>query len=237
MEAIDSHSNIRTRYNPTTLSALIPQLFYDVIARIVPGIVMLIFFYLIFNLEDPLNNTKLEKMYNWFSIFSKSKIIVALNITFSSYVITFILNGFVSIIYDNFKPIVNRMKNQYVKVKSKAEILFKETFEIENKIEIKTDDYAILYDLIRMEEPGAGARIVKIRAEYHFCRTLVLGFFILAILNPINNGFCKNSLILESIIIFSFASFILSFLTRRKRFLWGLCNHWLFIRNRDVINK
>lgn len=137
-------------------SVTIPQLFYDLIARVIPGFLFYcVFKFLIFglNINIPiiLNNSQ--------SNFA-STIGTGVGVIVIFYFLGIILNSFV---FMSFKE----------KIKVKYSVDIKDKFNGQ-----KLND---LYQCIRLENEGAGFRLVKLRAEAKFVDILRSSLFILLI--------------------------------------------------------
>ncbi len=59
--------------------------------------------------------------------------------------------------------------------------------------EKESDEDSLTYDRIRMEEPKAGQRIAKLRAEIHMCRVVLVGVVLFGIYPVIPDWGCGKS--------------------------------------------
>jgi hypothetical protein len=73
------------------IGALIPQVFYDLIGRIVPGLVMIVIGYFVWKGQD-INVQDINNLLNWFEG-DKSAFLSMLSFIFVSYIVAFSLDG------------------------------------------------------------------------------------------------------------------------------------------------
>ncbi len=208
--------------------SLIPQVFYDIIARIIPGLIIIFVVYFIYSQEDCFA-IKLRKAFYWYSDPDSPKIFLFLSFMLTSYIISTVIGQFAVIFEKCFKKILNQ---QFENIKEEVTKDFNKTFSI--KVTIKNfPSIAIMYDYVRLYEPGAGNRLVKLRAECHMCRNITCGLLLILVLTFILKNifsFITFSPLVFFIVLASIISLVVTYYQRRKLYLWGLCNHWILIR-------
>lgn len=194
------------------LSAAIPQLFYDLIGRVIPGTTLFIIaFYVIQGHKDFLQT--LEPGANL-----SFSIVVA--VLFASYLTGALLGGVWFFITKKL------LKNEELEKELKD--ISKDIFQTSDKAKIKHLNFiGLVYDHILLWNPSAGSRIAKLSAEQHMCGVFILGTFILAIVNVGINFSAAKGVIWMSIylLIGTLASLILYF-HLRDRFATAIKNHW-----------
>ena len=231
--------NISRTISP--LPGFVPQIFFDLIARVAPGAFLLLCaYFLVFN--DPQHFiADLNKVIARFKQEEGAKTILFLGFLFMSYIIALILEGIYRIIkkvfYNKWKDCLGRQ----------IESTDKEALEYINKqcpksVIITKDifpDIFIMYDSIRLLSPPTGSRLVKLRAEYYMIRVIVIGLSFLSIINlfPIISRSRLSEFTSETVLIFLIVIFSFIFFQRRKTFLWGVYNHWVILKEKDIFER
>ena len=109
----------------------------------------------------------------------------------------------------------------------------------ENKQDMNNPTTALMYDFIRTKSPEAGARLVKLRAEYDLARTLIMGLAIASIYNifPLADNASVERLSIEAALVisviglWSFGNYI------ERRYTANLKNHWHILKTPDDIKQ
>jgi hypothetical protein len=144
------------------IASLVPQIFFDIIARLVPGSVMIGVILIaamgpqgFWNHMDLVLNKPSD---SYPSIFLIGALGLAL-----SYVLAIILFGFWGLLSKPFErlPIIKKLA------------------------ESRESDHAARYDFIRHNDASAGSRIAKIKAEEHMTSVLSVGFILSFFINLI----------------------------------------------------
>lgn len=265
------------------IGPLIPQIFYDIIARLAPGFTLLATCYVLWTEQV---NRFLHNQY----IYSHNLTPIERGflILFLSYFITFPVEGILWLSPGSLFP--KRRENDngerqddkgkqgesshegFPRSPGKPEsegdkehwirrISVNELFEclwerplcriVEEKVRVEAakglmvaekdvqfPSRAIMYDAIRLKNPGAGANLVKLRAEIAFCRTLLIGWALIwlfrwierFLLNPLDSPYWwSTQLFFLPGLILAFASI---YAHRTKRLLWSYYDHWLILMGR-----
>lgn len=225
------------------IGTLIPQVFYDLIGRIVPGLIILVIGYFAWKGRS-INEQDVYNLLNWFESEEKSTFLRLLSFVLISYTIAFILDGFWKIYGEIIKRLKNIINTNYLLdieyVKSSVAktvcadfIRSKEFIYINIMQEYKFPSVPILYDLMRIKDKEIGARLVKLSAEIKMCQTIMTGLIILIIISVINAINNIQSIdyykVFVGIQIFLLISFWAIDSHLKERFQWSLCNHWLLL--------
>ena len=140
----------------------VPQVFYDMIARIVPGIVVLLVTFAIL-LADK-KTTEIAEKLSPFSVSWAGTTIIILVFISLAYTVGVLLAG---LVYSLFATI--------------CKILGQANFDFETCICDEDEVICKKYDFIKRKHPQAGERITKLKAEIHMSYILSVGFFILGV--------------------------------------------------------
>jgi 8-oxo-dGTP diphosphatase len=194
------------------LASLIPQLFYDIIGRAVPGATFIGCTLYAIRAQD-LFKTLLEPR-------GANSLLVLLGFLFISYIIGALLGGIWFYICDlsgrnkkmesDLNTDLNSYKLPYLK---------------------RPHSIAFAYDHIQVWDPAAGARIAKLRAEQHMCGVVIIGAITLAAISVIMmvieriNG-TTLSWFLICLLFAAIAAWQLN-IHLERRFTIGLGNLWL----------
>lgn len=217
----------------------IPQVFYDAIGRIAPGLILLISSVLIF----PILFSDYWLRYR--TIFFQTPASVALGTVIVAYALAIVVEG---------------IRNDTVKIRKWFDKLQKRPSGQAQRREIWQEAWrdfckahpsrsgmkplrpsdAVAIDELRLLNPAVGSRIVKLRAEVALCRTLSTGWSAFLILYPIYIAWiiiAKQELSLSTIVL-TLALLVISIRTissRRvtidSRHIRALYNHWLLLVN------
>jgi hypothetical protein len=247
---------------------IIPQLFYDCIARIIPGFMVLLTFFFIWGGEI---YTKI------YLILDKNSWFIGFTFAMTTYLISLLLEGlyfFISKILrlivlfkkkrkpDSHIQVANekqktdpvnsggRTQKRQLKIWNEAIDNIKKNHKIPVHIHCKRNkpiSVYMAYDYIRMVNPEAGSRIVKLKAEKNLCRNLKYGWsviLVIYILVCLYVFVCRKdgdlSYFKPSMAILSLGAVISAIHFKMIRandlFLFSIYNHWLLIES-EVVKK
>lgn len=246
--------------------SLIPQISYDLIARVVPGAVIFIMAYLtLWGPEAAIRNfITVSSQQNVFSFGT-----VLLGIIFS-YILGFILAEWWIItfpwwskIFHTFhKRLSTNKKTEDIKTsqpgsKSPSENYFETAITQYNKIRALSGKNAltftgrdlpydyVMHDHLRVYSESEAYRLLKLRAEQRLCQCLYIGFTLLAIMNIVCwikgfRFFAWDRAMLEGILFVSMYAFWRRNYKTEKYMMNGICNMWLFfnfpIDPKDIVS-
>jgi hypothetical protein len=174
------------------ISTLIPQLFYDVIGRIIPGATLLATTLILF--EGPFK--ALQHLATWSDNPSETHLstpLIVMGNLLASHILASLLGGIWFRIYRGkgkrkLKGFGKYFNTWAKRGEDKMEERFNKAFDDEHpvptdkcKMSTPTDRIAYMYDYVLLLCPKAGARIAKLRAEQHMSGVLMIGFFVLAL--------------------------------------------------------
>jgi len=163
MRRQDNHPGTGERQGDVKLAGLIPQVYYDVIARIIPGFAVGVTAYLAYAGPRP----ALDGLLSFLSAVARSAsatLVVVGLVGIASYLLGIMLSG----VAHSFG------------LRQRLDMLAKRGVDAQNQgpAEIAT------YDRIRWENADVGDRLTKVRAECRMCDTLISGWSILILVNP-----------------------------------------------------
>jgi hypothetical protein len=142
----------------SSLSNLIPQLFFDMIARFLPGLVAIFSFNFVFN--DIIG--KLKSVHNY--PYLKYVVFVI-----ACYYISIILYG----LWCASEFMLSQLLPENIKDKLKDYILPQGS-----ESSVSNEQFSLRYDFIKLRAPSAGNRITKLKAEVHMSCELTMTFFL-----------------------------------------------------------
>ena len=219
--------------------SVIPQIFYDLIARVIPGFVMIITWYLtIVGPSEAINTIKIV-----YSKQDKSNFWLAVLLFILSYVLSFILDELWPLFRKIRKIIRKITKGQKEKDKEKERIesCIAENNKIrkcfgESELEFENKDWPsfwVIYGHLRLYSQSEVYRLLKLRAEAQLCTILFIGFLPLPIINILFWYNDPKLLILDRIFLeLAVIVAILAFWRGRNKFkkfyIVGTYRSWLF---------
>lgn len=212
----------------------IPQVFYDFIARLIPGSILIWSSYLIY-FGPSISIEHLKKILNNEWDINFLLIIVTLLI---AYIISIIFNGLWTLIsksFDLVKKLFSHTKqNEQIRNDTKTEDIQKAkqvVKAIQNSENIEIPSTPFVYDYIRLKRPNIGARLVKIKAEIRMCKVLIFGWIILIFLNLFNllTLSIKEFLIIECTLLISTIGILQFLIKLEKKLHIGLDNYWILL--------
>ncbi len=215
------------------IGLLIPQIYYDLIARITPGLILFATSFFVWK-GHAITIQDIHTIFGWLASKDSPTMLMFLSYVIASYILAIVLDG-IWMYFESITGYSHRVFNKLLDACTKKAL---SDFKTMNpNIEFVDLNYqfpgiALMYDFIRLQQPTIGARLVKLRAEFHMCRILMLGWSILAILNILNfyqNPYLTVS-ILEIFLLIGIGALIRTHKHLYERFIWGICNHWLLIK-------
>ncbi len=164
--------------NGTNIGAWIPQLFFDLIARVIPGFVTLCTFLFVYFYPLKLCNKQPIWLRNMPDGYPPTIILVGVGLVVS-YIISIILGGLCLL---------------FLSVAKKIGI---SKIDPETGLSDPNGDFLEKYNYIKLKDTAAGNRITKLKAEIHMTYVLIMGFIISLIVNYMSyassNNFCYAS--------------------------------------------
>jgi len=148
---------------------MVPQLSYDIIARFVPGTIVMFSWAVV--TEGPTTQDELVKLVTIPEGTSGSSVLLFLSV---AYVVSIVLYG----VWMLFDKLIEKLLPRLPKgIGDEIEKRFREKKLSQDLPE------TLVYDAIRVEKPAVGARILKLRAEARLAQVLIVGWMIALVLN------------------------------------------------------
>jgi len=209
--------------------SLIPQIFFDLIARIIPGSIFLILIYPSIlgpqkAIEYLLSNSDKVNIWAFFLL-----------IIFS-YITGFILGQLSTLTLGKIREKSRKERNlKFIKSCVNENNNIRKCFN-ENELKIdhkKLPPTYVMHDHLRFYSPSEAYRLLKLRAESRLCEVLVLGFFISILLNIIT-WFLEPKILIVDRLLFLLLMIlgIFTLWIRGNTFeifhISGTCRLWLF---------
>ena len=215
----------------------VPQVFYDLIARLIPGTILIWCSYLVnYGLKISLEHLRLAMNYPW-QVFLLTLLITLL----IAYILSNILSGFITLITDNLKckksSIFKNYSNDIVDFTNEKIILdgtiqaIAKLYKIKNIKKTNIPSISFAYDYFRLVSPNIGAKLVKIRAECKMCKILTFGWSILMLVN-LKNLTClglKEFIIIEAILLFATFGIYQLLQSLNKANINAIFNFWILL--------
>jgi hypothetical protein len=202
------------------LGQLIPQVFYDAIARFVPGSVLLGTCILLW---PSAGSVLLDES-------TQLPLPVGIAWLIAAYILAVLLEGVGSVAFGRaYRRLHGRATLRTREHAVRDYALITSEFDSDS---FEFPGIPLMYDAIRIKDPVVGANIVKLRAEVQLCRTLLLGWVLVllglafeAVISPLHTGLGAPVLVLMVLI----SAVFLLLIERQGRVLWSLYNHWLLL--------
>ncbi len=137
----------------TGIGSWVPQLFYDIIARLVPGTVII--GTLAVAIAGPGESKRFFDVWMNKPASSYPSLVIVVGAGF-------VLSYALGIIFLGLSAPIEALAYRLVKVKS---------------------DFVLRYDFVKQRDPPAGSRITKLKAEMHMTELLILGFSIALVID------------------------------------------------------
>ena len=196
----------------------IPQIFYDIIGRIVPGFIIIFIAILIYIQSFCSYGNIIDLL----SLFKFNHFIVCLFIAY------FVASAFSNLFDMIFKGEIPTEKKIYENATNDSYLLF-EMIHNPNKILLPKEipHYYVVHDLLRLLNPVEAKRLIKIDAEANASKILCLGLLFNFILySCLNSSYCYLVLIillflsLLSFCIFKYCISFLSLTFKKKKIIF-----------------
>jgi hypothetical protein len=143
----------------------VPQLFYDLIGRIIPGGLLLIIALIIF--QDSLNIKQIFVSTTTTTVVTDTTTETTVGISPSAlFLIATVVAYSLGALFGGIASITNRAFWR----KNRSDITGKQDIDI-----------SYIYDYIQFHRPDIGSRLAKLSAERHMCRVIIVGMVILFI--------------------------------------------------------
>ena len=249
------------------INVAVPQVFYDLIARVVPGTTILLSSHIVIRGAQQ----GLADMRYWFgdtrdtpAIFVVS---ISVGLVVAGYLLAICMEGLLDLFRQLSKCIGRRTrigrlvagilhcmtedavsrgieKDGMSGRRSKTQIRkdFDAAFGQSTDRKPSLPGIALMYDYVRMQDPICGARLVKLRAECRRSSLLVIGWGALAFLNPVSALLhiprpWCEFLCVEVVLVAISFLMLCSLVRLRRRFWWGLRSHWLLLTDPRVTHR
>ena len=235
------------------LAKIIPEIFYDVIGRVVPGLIAVWAWTYAFGT----NPAKLsDHMFSASKAFSESVFVQASSILFVAYLIghlispisslmhTYVLASFFPRYFSVLHDAVSSGHNPYPSRTQKLltlEVvkLFGQSDRKVSEAQYRRATY-LWYDWIRLANPAAGARLAKMRAEYRMLEGLYVVLVIAILIYPISRWSIPAT---SSAVSWTFVIGIAVGLTLAawgaarlfRTFQWAVMNHYYQLRSSGAL--
>jgi hypothetical protein len=209
------------------IGAWIPQLFYDLIGRVIPGAAVTISAFVItYGPEE-----SLRYLTTWSASSANTKLPVVLLLLGS--LLLFYLVG--TLLGGLWFGLCHSTKFHTKMVKHSVRRSLKGMENVSDDIKINFPrSISYIYDYIHLRAPKTGARIAKLRAEEHMSGVMVIGFIILAIIYglipSIRYAEWPYWLIQILLIFIAIVSLVLA-CHLNWRFGTALCNVWIHLKS------
>lgn len=200
------------------LSTTVPQLFYDLIGRIIPGLAVLVMAIYILNGHDNFISSVKSS--------SDMSFAFSVGIILISYLIGTIVGGMW--LFFVRRKTDKKLENELLEISNQ--------FPSGNIIETsKLNIIGLVYDYVHHADPAAGVRIAKLSAEQHMAGVIILGGLFGGILN-LFVGKDSDYMLSVYCVIFSICSFFL-YQHLKSRFATSLKNHWKLSQEVALISQ
>ena len=229
------------------LSKIIPELFYDLLGRVIPGVIAVWIW--LYALGISLT-TALVIMFGTSKVLSESVFVVITTIMLIGYLIGHLISPVSSFMHTQ---VLARLFPSYFKVLQNAVLSSRNPYpsavslvlndEVSSMFGEKARDASsssyrrityLWYDSIRLLNPTAGTRLAKMRAEYRMLEGIYVVFtiaLILHVLSLLAGHVISWGFIIGSTIAITIAGWSAARLFRT--FQWAVINHYYHLRKAD----
>lgn len=161
----------------------VPQIFYDLIARIVPGLALVVGIVIVLLAGN--NGSELINRLAIGSISWASATILIITAFSLSYSIAVLISGLRYLLF----AFLFRIPSKILRWKRCVPIVaWLHSLDIETGIRDSDGDFWLKYDHIKKEFPSAGNRITKLKAEIHMSHVLLVGLPLILALTTLIKG-------------------------------------------------
>lgn len=213
---------------------LIPQVFYDFIARVIPGFVVIATWYLAIlgpnKAIDTIITISSKSDQSLFNFWSFSVVIIL------SYVLGFVLDELQSLTFGRIKKKNQRRTElRYIRSCITHDGKIRKCFG-ESALEIKSRDlpsFHIVLDHLRLQSQSEAYRLLKLRAEAQLCDVLFTGLSPLLVVNILfwyrdSQLLMLDRIVLELVLIGAMIAFWRASDRFQKFYITGTLTSWLF---------
>jgi hypothetical protein len=209
---------------------LVPQVFYDLIARVVPGFVVAIIWYLtILGPKKAINTLiTISSEQSILNLWSFALLIML------AYILGFILNELWDLTFQKIKRKTERGRKLRSSIAQYNRI--RKCFG-KSELEFGHEDLPsihIMHDHLRLRSDSEAYRLLKLRAERTLCEALFTGVFLLPIVNILfwyNDGnlLMLDRIALELVVVVAILAFWRGGNKLEEFYVGGTCTSWLLL--------
>ncbi len=153
---------------------LIPQVFYDVIARLSLGLILLMTVGFFWSAELAPGGWAAS------NAFIQAGFSVAIAALLAAYALSFVMEGILELPATATKLLSSRRQQKASRDRWAGARARWQSTEYSLRHPESPPSNWVIEDMLRIIAPGIGARIVKLRAEHRFCQKLALGWILIA---------------------------------------------------------
>jgi hypothetical protein len=171
-----------------TIGTWVPQLFYDVIGRLVPGAVIILSVFVILVGPASLRENP-EKLVSFLNPSNVSTTIVVLMGLALSYLTAFVCRGLYHVARWSLREgddTSSGMRQARLETHLRGALTWMRLLILKSQDQLnrtaRIDSFARKYDFIKLKNPSAGARMTKLQAEQHMIGVLQVGWIICALI-------------------------------------------------------
>lgn len=226
------------------VSLVIPQIFYDLIARVAPGLAVLAGLY--FAYPGHVTPAGVSAAPGALIAWESNRLFALLGLTLAAYVTAFLLEGLWALVEPCCDALLgptgrassnegrggiekDRGRKSLERTKKEVVCDFNRMTGADLTVEA-FPGIPLMYDFIRLRNAEAGARLVKLRAEASGCRTMALGWTIAFLVNTYNAWYAGlPGCLLEVALVVGTVAIWCRHAGVTRRFEWGVCNHFLLL--------
>ena len=213
---------------------LIPQVFYDFIARVIPGFVVIATWYLAIlgpnKAIDTITTISSKSSQSLFNFWSFSVVIVL------SYMLGFVLDELRSLTFGRIKKkYLKRMRPEYIRRCIVEDGKIRKCFG-KSALKIKSRDlppFHAIHDHLRLRSQSEAYRLLKLRAEARLCDVLFTGLSPLPAINILfwhrdSQLLMLDRIVLELVLIGAMIAFWRASDKLQQFYRTGTLRSWLF---------
>jgi hypothetical protein len=206
------------------LAQLIPQVFYDFIGRLVPGLALIGTACLLWHRDLAAPLAALAGLVASSSLLALGALLLA------AYVASILLEGLWALTLASVVEPLHAPRQREAREHALRDFAVLDPgFEREG---FELPGVPMLYDVVRCKNPVVGANVVKLRAESQLYRTLLLGWLLLdlgLVVDLLLRGWTPVRLAAVVALALAAGCTFRLYLERQGRLVWSLYNHWLLL--------
>lgn len=214
--------------------SLVPQVFYDLIARVIPGFVLIMMWYLTIlgpnKAIDTIITISSEPGQSVFSFWSFAMLVIL------SYVLGFVLDELRSLTFGRIRrQSLKRKRRKYVESCIAHDSKIRKCFggpalELENQ---DLPPLHTIHDHLRLHSQSEAYRLLKLRAEARLSEVIFTGFSPLPLINILfwykdSKLLMLDRMVLELVLIIAMIAFWRASNRFQKFYITGVYTSWLF---------